>query len=74
MSVKTAIEFPKEAKTAPRGYSQYCLEAAFYERLGWTYKDLDTRPRKQVSDYKTIIMLAVAHEKVEADRARAGKG
>ena len=68
MAVKTAIEFPKETKTVPQAYSQYCLEAAFYERLGWTYKDLDTRPRKQVKDYRTVITLVAADEKATMDR------
>jgi hypothetical protein len=75
MMVKTAIEFPKESKTVPQAYSQYCLEAAFYEHLGWTYKDLDTRPRRQVHDYKIIMTLVNHHERAMMEsRNNAAKG
>ena len=68
--MKTAIEFPATAKTVPLAYSQYALEAAFWERLGWTFKDLDERPRKQVNDYKIIMTLVASHERAMIDRSK----
>lgn len=67
--VIAAIQSPKY-KQAPAPYVQYTVERALWERLGWTYKDIYTRPRKQVNDYIDIIRLELAEEAATMERQR----
>lgn len=62
-----AIQNP-QYKQAPAAYVQYTVERALWERLGWTYRDIYTRPRKQVNDYIDIIRLELAEEKATLER------
>ena len=73
-----AIQSPTY-KQAPAAYVQYTVERALWERLGWTYKDIYTRPTKQVNDYVDIIRLELAEEQATLERQRkraqaAGRG
>jgi hypothetical protein len=55
-------------KDAPAAYVQFTVERALWERLGWTYKDIYTRPRKQVNDYIDIIRLELSEEAATLER------
>jgi hypothetical protein len=57
-------------KQAPAAYIQYTVERALWERLGWTYRDIYSRPRKQVNDYVDIIRLELAEEAATMERQR----
>ena len=67
--VIASIQNPKY-KEAPAAYVQYTVERALWERLGWTYRDIYTRPRKQVNDYVNIIRLELADEQATLERQR----
>ena len=67
--VIASIQNP-QYKEAPAAYVQYTVERALWERLGWTYKDIYQRPRKQVNDYIDIIRLELAEEKATLERQR----
>jgi hypothetical protein len=73
--VIASIQNP-QYKEAPRPYIQYTIERALWERLGWTYRDIYTRPQKQVNDYVDIIRLEIAEEAatMERQRKRAAAG
>ena len=57
-------------KESPAPYVQFTIERALWERLGWTYKDIYTRPRKQVNDYVDIIRLELNEEQATLERQR----
>lgn len=67
--VIASIQNP-QYKQAPPAYIQYTVERALWERLGWTYRDIYTRPRKQVSDYVDIIRLELNEEAAMLERQR----
>jgi hypothetical protein len=56
---------------APPAYVQYTIEHAFWENLGWTYRDLRSRPRKQIADYTHIMRIEANERKKAAARAQA---
>ena len=57
-------------KDAPAAYVQYTVERALWKQLGWTYRDIYQRPRKQVNDYIDIIRLELAEEQATLERQR----
>ena len=67
IAVQTAIKMPGEAETVPSAYAEYTRLAAFWDRLGWTRRDIDEMPRKMVHDFMIIMKLVSSHEKAMMD-------
>ena len=52
----------------PPATAQYSILKAFWSRLGWTYRDLQERPLREVRKY--IEIMQIEDHEVELQHAR----
>ena len=54
--------------TLPAATAQYSILKAFWNRLGWTYRDLQDRPLREVRKY--IEIMRIEDREAELQHAR----